>query len=297
MPEELIRASHVSKTYATGPTAVAALRDVSLSIAKGEMVAIMGPSGCGKTTLLHCLSGLDEVDDGEVVVAGRALRSLTDDERTHFRARQMGFVFQSFNLLPVLTAEENVELPLLVCGIDPAEARRRAREALTRVGLAHRLSHRPNELSGGEQQRVAIARSVVNDPVVVWADEPTGNLDSRTGEEILALMAAANTERGQTYVIVTHDPRLASRCGRVIRLENGRIVEGGTPTPASPRPYAGRPDSAPPDAAPPAGTPPSTAPSPTPSSPTQPSRAQPTPRGTTEAAESESPPASGFGVG
>jgi putative ABC transport system ATP-binding protein len=224
MGAPLVEARGVCKAYVGGPAAVPALRGVDLTVNRGEMVAIMGPSGCGKTTLLNCLAGLDEIDAGEIRVAGRSLRVLSDDERTRLRAQRMGFIFQSFNLLPVLTAEENVELPLLVSGVNAADARRRARDTLASVGLGARARHKPKELSGGEQQRVAIARSIVNDPWIVWADEPTGNLDTGTGLAVFGLLERLNRERGQTYVLVTHDVRMAERCSRIVRLESGRVV-------------------------------------------------------------------------
>ncbi|MHB8604555.1 MAG: ABC transporter ATP-binding protein [Thermoplasmatota archaeon] len=221
----IVSARGVMKTYRTGDVVVNALADVHLEVAPGEMVAIMGPSGCGKTTLLNCLSGLDEIDGGSVFVDGREIHKLGDNERTRMRALRMGFVFQAYNLLPVLSAAENVELPLLVAGVPPGKARERASAALASVGLAGRETHKPAELSGGEQQRVTIARSLVNEPAIVWADEPTGNLDTKTGLEILSIMRRLNEERGETYVIVTHDARLAKECHRIVYMESGRIVK------------------------------------------------------------------------
>lgn len=220
----IIEARGVEKTYHTGALTVPALQGVDLKIEAGEMVAIMGPSGCGKTTLLNCLSGLDDIDSGEIIIAGKQLHAMGDETRTQFRAQSMGFIFQSYNLLPVLSSVENVELPLLVSGIDVKSARKRALESLAEVGLADRSTHKPTELSGGQQQRVTIARSLVNKPAIVWADEPTGNLDTKTGAEVLAIMKKLNRERGQTYVIVTHDPTLATMCDRILHMENGRIV-------------------------------------------------------------------------
>jgi putative ABC transport system ATP-binding protein len=188
------------------------------------MVAIMGPSGCGKTTLLNCVSGLDDFDSGEVTIDGTNLRTMNDRTRTTYRARNMGFVFQTFNLLPVITAVENVELPLLVSGVKPGEARRRAVAALDQVGLSDRSHHRPAELSGGQRQRVTIARALVNDPAIVWADEPTGNLDSKAAADILQLMRQLNQQRGQTLVIVTHDPQIGKLCDRIIRMQDGQIA-------------------------------------------------------------------------
>ncbi len=220
----IISARGVRKTYETGRLRVEALRGVDLAVRKGEMVAVMGPSGCGKTTLLNCLSGLDDITEGQVLLEGRDLAGMGDLERTRLRSRRMGFVFQSFNLLPVLTALENVELPLLVSGLDPKEASRRAAEALAQVGLGDLLDHKPRELSGGQQQRVTLARSLVNRPAIVWADEPTGNLDTQKGQDILELMHRLNRELGQTYVIVTHDVHVARGCHRIIHMEDGRIV-------------------------------------------------------------------------
>ena len=170
------------------------------------MVAIMGPSGCGKTTLLNSLSGLDEIDEGQILIAGDDLSTLSDNARTEFRARNMGFVFQFYNLLPVLNAVENIELPLLVSGVKPKEARERAMRIIDRVGLTEWASHKPAELSGGQRQRVTIARALVNEPAIVWADEPTGDLDSETADDIMGLMIELNQQHQQTFVIVTHDP-------------------------------------------------------------------------------------------
>jgi ABC-type lipoprotein export system ATPase subunit len=187
----------------------------------------MGPSGCGKTTLLNCLSGLDEFDSGEVHIEGADLQQMNDRRRTDYRSRRMGFIFQTFNLLPVLTAAENVELPLLVGGVRPAEARRRAVAALERVGLAERITHRPAELSGGQRQRVSIARALVNGPAIVWADEPTGNLDSKTTADVMNLIQELNTAQRQTFVIVTHDADIGALCNRIVRMNDGEIVDQG----------------------------------------------------------------------
>lgn len=219
----LVVARGVAKTYRTGDITVKALDRVDLEVRPGEMLAVMGPSGCGKTTLLNCLSGLDDLSAGTVQVQGQNIHRLKDDERTRFRAQKMGFIFQSFNLLPVLSAVENVELPLLVSGVGVSRARREAEASLEAVGLGHRLHHKPKELSGGEQQRVAIARSIVNHPILVWADEPTGNLDSNTSREIVELMKRLNRERHQTQVIVTHSEEIARDCDRLVRMRNGRI--------------------------------------------------------------------------
>jgi putative ABC transport system ATP-binding protein len=223
----IVEATNVVKIYDTGRVKVPALRGVSLTVYRGEMVAIMGPSGSGKTTLLNCLSGLDTIDEGMILIAGKELARLPDDVRSEFRARHMGFVFQLFNLIPVLSALENVELPALLAGIRPSEARRRAWAVLEQVGLADRAGHKPAELSGGQQQRVAIARALVNQPDIIWADEPTGNLDTETADEVMALLRRLNRENGQTFVIVTHDPRIGSMCDRVIQMRDGLIIDDG----------------------------------------------------------------------
>ncbi len=225
MSDPIIQATGIEKTFRTGVVEVYALRGVSLTVERGEMVAVMGPSGCGKTTLLNCLSGLDQFDSGDVSIEGTPLRTMNDRRRTAYRAERMGFVFQSYNLLPVLTAVENVELPLLVGGVRPGEARKRALDALASVGLQERTQHRPAELSGGQRQRVTIARALVNNPAIVWADEPTGNLDSKSSADVLALMRTLNRERQQTFVIVTHDPQIGAACDRVIRMEDGEIID------------------------------------------------------------------------
>jgi putative ABC transport system ATP-binding protein len=223
----IVEATNVVKIYDTGRVKVPALRGVSLTVYRGEMVAIMGPSGSGKTTLLNCLSGLDTIDEGMILIAGKELARLPDDVRSEFRTRHMGFVFQLFNLIPVLSALENVELPALLAGIRPSEARRRAWAVLEQVGLADRAGHKPAELSGGQQQRVAIARALVNQPDIIWADEPTGNLDTETADEVMALLRRLNRENGQTFVIVTHDPRIGSMCDRVIQMRDGLIIDDG----------------------------------------------------------------------
>jgi putative ABC transport system ATP-binding protein len=222
--EAIVEARGVSKTYDTGTIQVNALADVDLTIRRGEMVSVMGPSGCGKTTLLNCLSGLDAVDGGEVLIEGVALSDMSDRERTDYRARRMGFVFQFYNLMPVLTAVENVELPLLVARVGQKEARRKALEALDLVGIAARAEHVPDELSGGERQRVTIARALVNDPAIVWADEPTGDLDSEHAGEISRLMRRLNIERGLSFVIVTHDATVGHGADRLVRMRDGRVV-------------------------------------------------------------------------
>jgi putative ABC transport system ATP-binding protein len=223
----IIRAESVVKSYQTGATTVHALRGVDFSVRRGEMVAVMGPSGCGKTTLLNCLSGLDNVDDGQIWLEGTDLGKLGDRERTDYRARRMGFVFQVYNLLPVLSAVENVELPLLVAGVRPKEARRRSLEALGMVGLEQWARHRPAELSGGQRQRVTVARALVNEPAIVWGDEPTGALDSKTAAEIIDLLRDLNHRVGMTLVLVTHDPGVGAQCDRIVRMRDGLILSDG----------------------------------------------------------------------
>jgi ABC-type lipoprotein export system ATPase subunit len=221
----IVEARAVHKTYETGRVRVDALRGVDLTVERGEMVAIMGPSGCGKTTLLNCLSGLDDIDSGEILIEGTALSAMSDRERTDYRARRMGFVFQFYNLMPVLTAVENVELPLLVSRVRAAEARRRALEALELVGIPGRATHRPDELSGGERQRVTIARALVNDPAIAWADEPTGDLDSENAQEIVALLRRLNLERALSFLIVTHDIAVGRKTDRIVRMLDGEVVD------------------------------------------------------------------------
>jgi len=221
--EPIIQVTDLVKTYDTGAVRVQALRGVSLTVAKGEMVAIMGPSGCGKTTLLNCVSGIDEPTSGSVKIEGTELASMDDDRKTAYRARRMGFIFQFYNLLPVLSAVENVELPLLVSGTRPSEARTRALSVLDHVKLTEWQGHKPAELSGGQRQRVTIARALANDPAIVWADEPTGDLDSVTADEIMTLMQDLNEQQRQTFVIVTHDPGIAARCHRTIHMRDGLI--------------------------------------------------------------------------
>jgi putative ABC transport system ATP-binding protein len=220
-----VEARALQKRYQAGTVAVAALRGVDLRVERGEFVAIVGPSGCGKTSLLNCLAGLETEYEGEVFLAGVPLRGLKDSQRAILRARTTGFIFQSFNLLPTLDAIENVELPLLITGVRGGEARRRAREILDAVGLGDRLDHRPAALSGGQQQRVAIARALVGRPAIVWADEPTGNLDSDSAAEIIDLIERLNRENRQTFVIVTHATDVAARASRLVRMRDGLIIE------------------------------------------------------------------------
>ncbi|MBX9427018.1 ABC transporter ATP-binding protein [Streptomyces lateritius] len=223
--QALLVATGVSKIYRTGSVEVTALLDLDLLVRHGEMVAVMGPSGSGKTTLLNCLSGLDDIDGGRVEVDGHDLFAMSDAARTEHRAHTMGFVFQAFNLIPVFSAVENVELPLLLVGTRPREARRRALEMLDRVGLGHRVEHRPSEMSGGEQQRVTIARALAGRPAIVWADEPTGNLDSAMADQVMDLLCELNQDEGQTIVLVTHDSAIGARVPRLIRMRDGQLVD------------------------------------------------------------------------
>jgi putative ABC transport system ATP-binding protein len=223
MSEPILVAEGVRKVYRSGGTDVLALKRLDLTVPQGEFLAVMGASGSGKTTLLNCLSGLDEIDDGRVIVEGHSIHELSDAKRTRHRAETMGFIFQAFNLIPVFTATENVELPLLLARVPAPEARERARETLTRVGLGHRLDRRPPELSGGEQQRVAIARALAGRPRLVWADEPTGNLDSEMASAVMDLLCELH-EEGLTLVLVTHDPSVAARADRLITVKDGEVV-------------------------------------------------------------------------
>jgi len=220
----MVEAHRVHKIYELNGLKVHALKDVNLLIEKGDMVAIMGPSGCGKTTLLNCLSGLDEPTSGIVKIEGIPLAQLNDNELSEYRATRMGFIFQSFNLLPVLTALENVELPLLVAGINEREARLRALSMLSSVDLEEWAHHKPFELSGGQQQQVAVARALISRPAIIWADEPTGNLDSTGADQITALLKRLNKANRQTFVIVTHDPSVAKTADRLISMKDGAIL-------------------------------------------------------------------------
>ncbi|SRR5581483_157551 len=223
----IIEASAISKQYHVGQLKVQALRNVNLKVERGDVVAIMGPSGCGKTTLLNCLSGLESIDEGMIKIAGWDLAELSDDERTEFRARQMGFIFQTYNLLPVLNGLENVELPMLVSGIPTKQARQRAFAAIEQVGMENWIKHRPAEMSGGQRQRFTIARALATEPAIVWADEPTGALDSETSAEIIELMLRLNQQHGQTFVWVTHSLEVALKAQRLVRMRDGQIIEDG----------------------------------------------------------------------
>jgi putative ABC transport system ATP-binding protein len=223
MPASILVAERVRKVYRSGGADVLALKGLDLTVPQGEFLAVMGASGSGKTTLLNCLSGLDEIDEGRVIVDGNSIHELSDAKRTRHRAETMGFIFQAFNLIPVFTATENVELPLLLARVPEKEARAQARYTLTRVGLGHRLDQRPPELSGGEQQRVAIARALAGRPRLIWADEPTGNLDSEMASAVMDLLSELHDE-GLTLVLVTHDPAVAARADRLITVKDGAIV-------------------------------------------------------------------------
>jgi putative ABC transport system ATP-binding protein len=236
-----MQARGVSKAYRTGGSRVEALRAIDLDVEAGEFLAVMGPSGSGKTTLLNCLAGLDEVDEGDITIAGQSLGGLSDDRIAALRAEHMGFVFQASNLLGVFSAVENVELPLLLARRPRSEARSRATETLERVGLGGRLGHRPSELSGGEQQRVAVARALAGSPSVVWADEPTGSLDSQTALVIMDLLRSLNDE-GMTIVMVTHDAVLARYASRLVMMRDGEIVEDRAPQQRRRRRAAARAD-------------------------------------------------------
>ncbi len=227
----MIKAEQVNKTYGTGREAAKALREISLELGKGEMAAVTGPSGCGKTTLLHVLAGLETPDSGTIRLEGQVINALDEKALAEVRLRKMGFVFQSYHLVPVLSAEENIRLPLLAAGMSRKEAEARSREMLELVGLSNKAGAYPSQLSGGQNQRVAIARAVAGRPGILFADEPTGALDSDTAEQIIGLLEMLNRQYAMTVLLVTHDERHAKRMPRQIRMFNGRIVEdGGQPT-------------------------------------------------------------------
>jgi len=221
----LIRTENLTKIYGMGETAVTALDRVSVAVDAGEFVAVMGPSGCGKSTLLHLLGGLDRATSGRVLIDGADLSTLNDARLTELRRRQIGFVFQFFNLIPVLSAAENAALPLTLDGAAPSAAQSKAREWRTKIGLGNRQHHRPDQLSGGQQQRVAMARALAAEPALILADEPTGNLDSRAADEIAGLLRQASEEWGRAVVMVTHDPRIAAYADRIIFLKDGSVVD------------------------------------------------------------------------
>jgi putative ABC transport system ATP-binding protein len=217
-----LSAVNLTKTYELGGETIYALRDVSLEVKRGEYVAVMGPSGSGKSTLMHLLGLLDLPDEGEVLIEGKSTKQLNDDDLTYLRRDKLGFVFQTFELIPTLSAKENILLPAEVAG-KRNEAEKRCEKIATQLGIAERLNHRPNQLSGGQRQRVAIARSLINDPVVILADEPTGNLDSQTSTEVLELLKRGVKENNWTVIMVTHDPKAAMYADRIIFLEDGKL--------------------------------------------------------------------------
>ena len=221
----LIRIRDLSKAYQRGGQEIPVLLDIALDVRPGEFIALMGPSGSGKSTLLNLVAGIDKPTSGTIEIGGVDIAQLSEGELTDWRAANVGFIFQFYNLMPVLTAFENVELPLLLTGMSARERAERTEAALALVGLSDRADHRPNELSGGQQQRVAIARALISDPALIVADEPTGDLDRTTGEEVLGLLSQLVSELGKTIVMVTHDPKAASRAGRVVHLEKGVLVD------------------------------------------------------------------------
>jgi putative ABC transport system ATP-binding protein len=221
----IVQVDHVTKAYQRGSTRVPVLMDITLSIEKGEFLALMGPSGSGKSTLLNLVAGIDKVDSGRITIGGIDITTLTETELAAWRATNVGFIFQFYNLIPVLTAFENVELPLLLTGLSRSERRRHVELALRVVNLTERMDHRPAQLSGGEQQRVAIARAVVTDPTILVADEPTGDLDRASAQDVLALMDRLNRESGKTIIMVTHDPRAAERAHTMRHLEKGILTD------------------------------------------------------------------------
>ncbi|MBN1311490.1 MAG: ABC transporter ATP-binding protein [Anaerolineae bacterium] len=220
-----VSTDNLTKIYGSGPTAVTALGHVSIDVQSGQFVAVMGPSGCGKSTLLHMLGGLDRPTEGTVSIGDIPIAEMPDNRLTELRRRKIGFVFQFYNLIPVMTAVENAALPITLDGVRPAEAQKKAAEWLARFGLADRLHSRPDQLSGGQQQRVAIARALVAEPSLILADEPTGNLDSRASDEIAGLLADVSKKYERTVIMVTHDPRIAAYADRIIFLKDGKVVD------------------------------------------------------------------------
>jgi len=225
MAEKIVSSYDLTKVYDTGKATVEALRGVSLSIERGEMISVMGPSGCGKTTLLNCLSGLDDISEGRVEIEGQDIGTMNDNAKSVYRAKHIGFIFQFYNLLPVLSSIENVELPLLLAGRSPSEAKDIAMNVLELVGLREWASHRPAELSGGQRQRVTIARALATEPAIVFADEPTGDLDSKTSQDIMDLMVKLNQEKKITFLLVTHDREIGQRAPRRLIMHDGRITD------------------------------------------------------------------------
>lgn len=231
MGDAIVRVSHVHKFFTRGSEQIDVLNDLSLEVLSGEFLGLMGPSGSGKTTLLNLIAGLDNPSSGDIWVGREHVSAMNESQLTRWRTRHIGFVFQFYHLLPVLTAYENVELPLLLLPLSSAERRRQVETALELVGLSDRVRHRPGQLSGGQQQRVGIARAIVTDPTLIVADEPTGDLDARSAEEILDLLSELHRSLQKTIILVTHDPRAARRAQRLVHLEKGQLVEGGGQTP------------------------------------------------------------------
>jgi putative ABC transport system ATP-binding protein len=223
LEDTIVQATNLHKVYEAGDLRVPALQGVDIDIKKGEMVSIMGPSGCGKTTLLNCLSGIDDPTKGKIVIEGKSLGDMSDNQKTEYRAKRIGFIFQAYNLFPVLTTAENVEMPLLLAGVKIKEARKRAIEVIEQVGLGGMDGKMPSELSGGEQQRVAVARALVNKPAIVFGDELTGNLDTETSDQVMELVKEQNEKNKQTFVIVTHDSKVGDMAHRVLKLRDGLI--------------------------------------------------------------------------
>jgi len=236
MGEPIVRVIHVHKFFTRGSEQIDVLNDLSLDVRNGEFLGLMGPSGSGKTTLLNLIAGLDTPSSGEIWVGGELVSAMSEGQLTRWRTRNIGFIFQFYHLLPVLTAYENVELPLLLLPLSAAERKRQVTTALDLVGLSDRMWHRPGQLSGGQQQRVGIARAVVTDPTLIVADEPTGDLDARSADEILNLLSELHRSLQKTIILVTHDPRAAQRAERLVHLDKGQLVEASAPAPAEAQP-------------------------------------------------------------